>query len=357
MGVVQPGRGQRRGRGQESGQKPPDGGDRAFRSRRLQAKGQAPGAAPSRAVTAPGAGSGPGGARGKGRPNAPVPVAAPRRFSSTTLAFVSAGVVVVVVVALVIFRVTTSSGPGTNNAAPVLTSASPSVLAKVQIGIGDPVVSAVGLPSSLNPPSVDKGQPALISGGKPEAFYIGGDFCPSCATERWAIIMAFSRFGTFTGLDETTSSPWDSPPAIHTFSFVSAKYRSNYVVLNTVESETNDTGPNGAGRKPLQPIPSKESSLWAKYAAHFGVIQGFPFVDFGNNVFVLGATYDPNTLRGLDQEQIASKLKNAQDPVTQGIVGTASYLTAAICSITGDQPSSVCSAPIVTQAAHALGVS
>jgi hypothetical protein len=288
-----------------------------------------------------------------------VQVAAPRRFSSATLAFISAGVVVVVVVALVIVKVVGSSGPSQSNATPVLTPASPSVLAQVEIGVGASVVHAVGVPSSVkvNPPSVDKGQPALTSGGKPEAFYIGGNFCPSCAAERWAIIMAFSRFGSFTGLDETTSSPWDTPAAIHTFSFTSAKYQSNYLVFHPVEHESNDTGPNDAGRKILLPLTSQESSLWAKYASNFNVVQGFPFVDFGNKVFVLGASYDPNILRGLDQGQIAAKLKNAQDPVTQGIVGTANYLTAAICSITGNQPASVCSAPIVTQASHALGVS
>ncbi len=355
MGVVQPGRGQQRGRGQERGQKPPDGAGGATRSRRPPAKGQARGAPPARSATR--SGPGPGTRKAKGRRNAPVQAAAPRKFSSTTLAFVSVGVVVVVVVALVIVKVTGSSSPSVSNATPVLTAASPSVLAQVEIGVGASVVHAVGLPSSLNPPSVDKGQPALTSGGKPEAFYIGGEFCPSCAAERWAIIMALSRFGSFTGLDETTSSPWDTPPAIHTFAFTSAKYQSNCLAFRPVEHETNDTGPNGAGRRFLLPLTSQESSLWAKYAKHFGISQGFPFVDIGNKVFVLGASYDPSILRGLDQGQIAAKLKNAQDPVTQGIVGTANYLTAAICSITGNQPAPVCSTSIVTQAAQALGVS
>jgi hypothetical protein len=283
----------------------------------------------------------------------------PRRFSSATLAFISAGVVVVVVVAFVIVKVVGSSGPSQNNATPVLTAASPSVLAQLEIGIGAPVVHAVGLPSSakVNPPSLYKGQPALVSAGKPEAFYVGGEFCPVCAAERWAIIMAFSRFGSFTGLKETTSSPWDSPPAIHTFSFYGASYTSKYLVFRPIETESNDTGPNAAGRKILVPLTSQESSLWAKYASHFGVTNDFPFVDFGNKVFVVGGSYDPTILTGLDQGPIAAMLKNAQDPVTQAIVGTATYLTAAICSITGDQPASVCSASIVTQASHALGVS
>jgi hypothetical protein len=265
--------------------------------------------------------------------------------------------VVVVVVAFVIVRVVGSPGPSPNNVTPTLTPASPSVLAQVEIGIGAPVARAAGLPSSLNPPSVYKGQPALVSAGKPEAFYVGGEFCPVCAAERWAIVMAFSRFGSFAGLKETTSSPWDTPPAIHTFSFYGASYTSKYLVFRPTETESNDTGPNAAGRKTLVPLTSQESSLWTKYASHFDVINDLPFVDFGNKVFVIGGSYDPTILSGLDQGQIAAKLKNAQDPVAQGIVGTANYLTAAICSITGNQPASVCSASIVTQASHALGVS
>jgi hypothetical protein len=284
-----------------------------------------------------------------------VEAAPPRRFSPTTLAFISVAVVVVVVVVLVAVRVTRPSASPANNLAPVRSAASPSVLAQVEIGVGAPVVHAVGLPSSVRAPSLDKGQPALTFGGKPGALYIGGEFCPICAAERWAIVMAFSRFGSFTGLKETTSSPWDTP--IDTFSFYGATYTSNYLDFRPIENVSNDTGPNEAGRKILTPLTSQESSLWAQYDSHFGVQQGFPFLDIGNKVFVIGESYDGSVLEDLTQAQIAAKLQNAQNPITQGIVGTANYLTAAICSITGNQPASVCSAPIVTQASHALGVS
>src|SRR5215831_9668816 len=38
----------------------------------------------------------------------------------------------------------------------------------------------------------------LTSNGKPEMLYIGAEFCPYCAAERWAMAVALSRFGTFT---------------------------------------------------------------------------------------------------------------------------------------------------------------
>ena len=65
----------------------------------------------------------------------------------------------------------------------------------------------------------------------------------------------------------------------------------------------------------------------------------------------------PAILAGLDQQEIAAKLTNPTDPVTEAIVGTANYLTASICAETGDQPASVCSAAGVHKAAAAMKLS
>ena len=45
--------------------------------------------------------------------------------------------------------------------------------------------------------------------GKPGVLYIGAEFCPFCATERWAMVNALGRFGTFSGLKITNSSTTD----------------------------------------------------------------------------------------------------------------------------------------------------
>ena len=93
------------------------------------------------------------------------------------------------------------------------------------------------------PPTIKKGQPPLTISGKPGAVFIGGEFCPYCAAERWALIMAFCKFGTFTNLKETTSSPWDTDPSTATFSFYGATYSSPYLTFDTSEHESNDTSP------------------------------------------------------------------------------------------------------------------
>ena len=271
------------------------------------------------------------------------------------MAYAVIALVVLAIVALVVVKVTSNS-PTTTTSSSSVTTAPPSLVSQVtSVPLSE--AAQVGLPSSVTAPSVDKGQPPLTgSDGKPEALFIGAEFCPLCGAERWAIVMALARFGTWSNLDITTSSAFDTPPSIATFSFRDAKFTSQYLDLTTVEHETNDTHKLG-DRTRFQPLTSAQQNLWSKYAAHFGVATGYPFMDMGNKVFVLGPNYSPYKLLGLDQSSIAAKLTNPNDAVTQGIVGTANYITAGLCSMDGQQPASVCSASAITAASQKLGVS
>ena len=270
------------------------------------------------------------------------------------MAVTAIGLVIVVVLVLVLVKVTTrstaTSGPG-----PVDTPAPAGLVAQVT-GLPASVFDAVGVSSSVLAPSVITGESPLAQGAKPAALYIGAEYCPFCAGDRWATIVAFSRFGSFSGLQETTSSPWDAYPSTATFSFHGAQYRSDQIVFTTVEHEGNDTTRAGT-RKPLEPLTRSQESLWSTYSARFGVPMGYPFLDIGNKVFVIGPAYDMTVLSGLDQATIAAKLTNPKDPVTRAVVGAANYLTAGICSVTGGRPESVCSSPGTTAAAKALKLS
>ncbi len=298
-----------------------------------------------------------GGAKGRApRQNMRITAPPPRRFSPSTMAFVSIGVVVVIVLVFVFAKVL-SSGPTASKTRLIAdpTPASASVVAGVT-GVPQSVLDAVGTGQNVSPPHVLKDQPKLTSGTKPEMLYIGGEFCPFCGGERWSMVLALSRFGTWSGLKETTSSPWDSDPETATFTFRDASLASNYLAFAGIEHATNDN--YGSGTRALfQPLTTAQSNLWSKYSAQFGQNTGYPFVDIGNKVFVIGPSYDPGVLAGLDQAQIASKLTNPKDPVTQAVVGTANYLIAGICSETGNQPASVCSAPGTHAASVALKLS
>jgi hypothetical protein len=67
-----------------------------------------------------------------------------------------------------------------------------------------------------------------------------------------------------------------------------------------------------------------------------------PFADLGGKFVISGAAYDPGTLSGMSAQQIADLLTNPSKASTQGILGTANHITAALCTLTGNQPASAC---------------
>jgi hypothetical protein len=286
-----------------------------------------------------------------------ITAAPPRRFSPSTLAFASVGLVVVIVLVFVVAKVLGGSSTPTPKSGllPPPAPASAKVVSDVT-GVSQAVANTIGIGSGVTAPQVLKGQPKLTDNGKPEVLFIGAEFCPYCGAERWSMVLALSRFGTLSGLMETTSSPWDAYPATATFSFRNVGYTSKYLSLVSVEHETNDTSGSGT-RKPFQPLTTAQANLWSKYSQQFGQQTGYPFVDIDNKFFVMGPSYVPDVLAGLNQQEIAAKLSNPNDVVAQRIVGTANYLTASICALTGDQPAAVCSAPGTRKAAVSMKLS
>ena len=116
----------------------------------------------------------------------------------------------IVVVALVIIKVATggtTTPPGKTTFQPTsaavltdLTTIPASVFNSV--GINSPI-------TSITPPQSISGQSELYgtnaSGQKvPEILYMGAEYCPYCAAQRWATIVALSRFGTWSGLGDLT---------------------------------------------------------------------------------------------------------------------------------------------------------
>lgn len=237
----------------------------------------------------------------------------------------------------------------------------PAAMVNAVTSVPASVADAVGLPQAVfAPPKALSGQPPLTEDGKPAVIYVGAEFCPYCAAERWAAVMALSRFGTFSHLGETHSSTSDVYPGTVTFSFYGSHYTSPYLVFDPTETETDIPAPGG-GYTALQPLSGLAKRTFAKYDAPPFVpassAGSIPFYDFGDKVLVSGASYSPEVLQGLSAQQIAADLSNPSSPVSQSIVGTANYLTAGICSITSGQPSSVCQQPYVGKAARAMGVS
>jgi thiol-disulfide isomerase/thioredoxin len=189
---------------------------------------------------------------------------------------------------------------------------------------------------------------ALTEGGKPSVLYVGAEYCPYCATERWAVAVALSRFGSFTNLGETSSSPSDVYPNTATLTFHGAGYSSKYLAFTGKETQSNQVV-NG-GYATLDTLTAAEQALVDKYDPS----QGIPFIDIGGKYVISGASYDPAVLQGKTQAQIAAALSAPSSAIAKGVDGTANVITAALCAATGGKPANVCTAPGVVQATARL---
>jgi Domain of unknown function (DUF929) len=254
---------------------------------------------------------------------------------------------IVAVIGLFVYLSTRSTGgtASSGSSSYPTTAADPTVVQ--QITTVDPsILATVGTGSGqVTPPTKISGSPALLTGsnGKPEVLYDGGEYCPYCAAERWAMIVALSRFGSFHNLSQESSSSTDVYPSTPTFSFYHSSYTSQYLDFVAVEEQSY------AGVILQQPTASEEQLITTYDAG-----SSIPFVDIGNRYTITGASYSPQVLSGLDWQSIADALSNPQTQAAQAILGSANYLTADLCTITNQQPGSVCGAAPIPQIAQAL---
>jgi thiol-disulfide isomerase/thioredoxin len=246
-----------------------------------------------------------------------------------------AGIVVLVVGFILISR---SQSPPSPNP-----TADPTVIAEVT-HVSNAVSDAVGTGGAANPLTRTT-TGTLLTGpdGKPEFLYIGAEWCPYCAAERWGMIVALSRFGTFHGLQFTTSSSGDVYPNTPTFSFTGSTYQSAYLTFDPADLENRD-------RKPLRALTAQETQVWQTYDAAGDI----PFIDIANRYTAVGQGVPASVLQGMSWQQIAGALSNPNSAVTRAIVGNANYLTAAICKISGPDTASVCGSAAIKQIAAQL---
>ncbi|HEV2376370.1 MAG TPA: DUF929 family protein [Streptosporangiaceae bacterium] len=254
------------------------------------------------------------------------------------------GVIAVVLVFILIYTLNQPSGSAGPASGTALPASVVSDIKNVPASTFGAVGGGLAFPGQIHAVA---GQQPLTSGGKPEMLYIGAEYCPYCAAMRWSMAVALSRFGEFTTpLKGITSSATDVYAKTSTLTFYRTGYSSRYLVFTPVEAE------NGA-QKPLQTPTAAQTALWDKVDSSPG---SFPFIDIGNKYW-LGVIYNPGILGSSatagvggskSWAQIAAALKDPSSPIARGVVGTANYLTAAICKTTNNQPASVCTSPAIT---------
>lgn len=174
---------------------------------------------------------------------------------------------------------------------------------------------------------------------KPVLLFIGAEYCPYCAAERWAIVKAMSRFGSWSGLTtgQSTSGAGGFGD-LQTFDLLHAGYHSRYVAI-----DHKDIADNASAT--LQTLTSSEQALFNRYDPSGGI----PMV-YVDGYSMLGAGYSPTEIQGLSFSAIAAALKrHSSSGYVADINGEANLLTAFLCKADGGRPMSVCAAPVIAK--------
>ncbi len=259
-----------------------------------------------------------------------------RRTRNRTYGIVAIALVVVLVGVLVIVKVAGGgSGPADQSSPPAGTPIPAATLAKLQ---SVPVSTLTAAPTSgvVSTPQAVKGS-ALTADGKPELLYIGAEYCPHCAAERWALYVALSKFGTFSPAPGRIHSA-NRDGNVPTLTFYGTKYSSPYFTFTPVEVYTNK--PQGNGYAPLQTPTRAQLTLWQDTNG-----GEFPFVDLGGKKVLPSAQYLYTPLQNLPFSDVAAQVGNNSTEIGANIDASAAQLIRTICSsLSGNEPATVCSA-------------
>lgn len=254
-----------------------------------------------------------------------------------TLAIAPVVVVILVIGILVGVKL---AGSGASNS----TSAASASFTKEVTSVPLSVLNAVGAGSGASGPTAKLSGAALTADGLPRLLYVGAEWCPYCATERWPLAVALSRFGTLTDLGQTASSPTDVYPNTATLSFHGSHFTSTVLSFSGIEMEDGQ-------QKPLDSLDSADQTLFTTIGG-----SSYPFIDVGG-VYQFGVQYSPSLLAGKTHDEIAQALHDPNSAIGKAADGAANVLTAAICTLTNNSPATVCNSAGVTAAASLLATS
>ncbi len=262
-----------------------------------------------------------------------------RRGRTRTYGILAIALVAIIVAVLVIVKVAgggSGSGSTVDQASPPAGTPIPAAtLAKLQ-SVPVSTLTAASTDGILTTPQ-SVNDPALTADGKAELLYIGAEFCPHCAAERWPLYIALSKFGTFNpqpGRIHSANEEGDVP----TLTFYGTTYSSPYFTFTPVEVTTNK--PEGNGYAPLQTPTQAQLTLWQDTNG-----GEFPFVDFGGKEVLPSAQYSFGPLQNLPFATVAAQVGNNSTSIGANIDASAAQVIRTICgSLSEKQPVAVCSA-------------
>ena len=188
---------------------------------------------------------------------------------------------------------------------------------------------------------------------RPVVFFYGAEFAPYAAAQRWPVIVALSRFGTFGTVGLMQSSESVAFSNTSTFTFWHATYTSKWIDLQTVERYSALEPHRGPvhGAANAHPPPGGGGVDLRRHRARRSPCSTSPTITCWS-----APASPPRCWPGQSQSQIVGDLAIPTSPITQAIVASANEITATICAVTGQQPAAVCHARGVTAARAKLRI-
>ena len=168
---------------------------------------------------------------------------------------------------------------------------------------------------------VEVSKDVMRRSGKLYVFFMGAEYCPYCAAERWAIVRALQKFGQWDGLKQTISAARDeSFLNLPTYDFTKATYNSPHIEFASRETKDREF-------KPLQKLLKTEEKLVRK----FNPDKEIPFLLIGGKFMQVGAGFTPKIFIGHTFRQTETELKKIESEIRKTIDDEANIISALLC--------------------------
>jgi thiol-disulfide isomerase/thioredoxin len=168
---------------------------------------------------------------------------------------------------------------------------------------------------------VEVSKDTMRRSGKLFVFFIGAEYCPYCAAERWAIVRSLQKFGQWNGLEQTISAARDEPFLnLPTYDFTKASYTSSHIEFVAREIKDRDF-------KPLQKLLKTEEKLIRK----FDPKKEIPFLLIAGRFMQIGSGFTPKIFIGHTFRQTETELKKIESEIRKTIDDEANIISALFC--------------------------